>query len=290
MLYTIKNDKLTVTVSDVGAELMSVKGGDCEYIWYGKEEFWNNRAPLVFPICGRLFEGKYTYRGKTYEMNLHGFIRSSVLAVAEHTDTSICLSLKESEETKAVYPFDFELKVWYILDGDKLTNRFEIHNPGNDVLPATIGGHPGFNVPLDDKSAFEDYYVEFENECSPDKYLFSERCLLTGEMEAFPLEKGKILRLRHDLFDNDAIFLRRMDSTVTLKSDKSDRFVKVTYSDMPNLGIWHKPFLSAPYVCIEPWCGMPACDGVTEDMEKRPNMFHIQPGSTKKVEFSMIFG
>lgn len=288
MLYTIKNEKLTVTVSDMGAELMSVVKDGCEYIWGGTEEIWPNHAPLVFPICGRLYEGKYTYRGKEYEMKLHGFIRRSVFAVAEHTDTAICLKLTESEETKKEYPFDFELKIWYILEGDKLTNRFEIKNTGADVLPATIGGHPGFNVPLDNGN-FEDYYLEFDNECSPDKILFSERCLLVGK-KGFPLESGKILRLRHELFDNDAIFLSRADSSVTLKSDKTSRFVKVTYNDMPYVGIWHKPQTVAPYVCIEPWCGLPGNDGVIEDMEFRADMFRIQPGSTKKAEFSMIFG
>ncbi len=288
MFYTIKNDKLTVTVSDLGAELMSVVKNGCEYIWVGSEDIWPGHAPLVFPICGRLFESKYTYRGKEYEMNLHGFIRRSTLTVAEQTETSICLMLTESEETKKEYPFDFELKVWYILDGDKLTNRFEIKNTGADVLPVTIGGHPGFNVPLEGGD-FEDYYLEFDNECSPDKFLFSERCLITGK-EGFPLEGGKILRLRHDLFDDDAIFLSRADSAVTLKSEKTNRFVKVTFDDMPYLGIWHKPKMAAPYVCIEPWCGLPANDGVIEDMEKRADMFRIQPGSTKKAEFSMIFG
>ncbi len=288
MLYTIKNEKLTVTVSDVGAELISVVKDGCEYIWLGKEEIWPCHAPLVFPICGRLYESKYTYRGKEYEMNIHGFVRRSTLTVYEQTDTAICLKLTESEETKKEYPFDFELKIWYILEGDKLTNRFEIKNTGADVLPATIGGHPGFNVPLD-KGDFEDYYLEFENECSPDKLLFSERCLLEGKT-AFPLEKGKILRLRHDLFDNDAIFISRPDSTITLKSDKTDRFVKLIYADMPYLGIWHRPKIEAPYVCIEPWCGLPGNDGVVEDMEFRADMFRIQPGSTKKAEFSMIFG
>ena len=290
MLYTIKNNNLTVTVSDLGGELWSVKGGNCEYIWYGKEEFWPNRAPLVFPVCGRFYEAKYTAKETVYDLPCHGFIRTSTLTVTEHTDTSICMELKASEETMQVYPYDFVLKVWYILDGNKLTNRFEIFNPGAEVLPATVGGHPGFNVPLDGNGTFEDYYVEFENECSPDKFLFTERCLLTGKKEAFPLENGKILHLRHDLFDNDAIFLHRADSTVTLKSGKTDRYVKLTYPDMPYLGIWHKPLLEAPYVCIEPWCGMPGYDEVMEDMDKRPDMFHIQPGSSKNVEFSMIFG
>lgn len=290
MLYTLKNNDLTVMISDLGAELWSVQKNGCEYIWTGDEEFWPSRAPLVFPVCGRFYEAKYMAKGKIFDLPCHGFIRPSTLVVTEHTDTSICLELDANEETMKVYPYDFKLKVWYILDGDRLTNRFEIINPSNEVLPATLGGHPGFNIPLCGEGSFEDYYIEFENECSPDKFIFSERCLLTGNKEAFPLEKGKILHLRHDLFDNDAIFLSRADSTVTLKSEKTKRFVKLVYPDMPYLGIWHKPLMEAPYVCIEPWCGMPGYDEVMEDIEKRPDMFRIQPGSSKKVEFSMIFG
>ncbi len=291
MIYTIKNKEITVEVSDVGAELWSVKKNGVEYVWGGNKDIWPSRAPLVFPVCGRFYEAKYQTKGKVYDIPLHGFIRPSILEVASHTDEAICLELKASEETMKVYPYDFVLKVWYILEGNKLINRFEMINPMNDeVLPVTIGGHPGFNVPIDGNGSFEDYYLEFENECSPDRFILSKRCLLTGKKEAFMLEGGKRLHLRHSLFDNDAIFLSRADSTVTLKSDKSDRFVKLTYKDMPYLGIWHKPQMEAPYVCIEPWCGMPGFDLEMEDMEKRPDMFRIQPGSTKTVEFSMIFG
>lgn len=75
MLYTIFNDFIEVTISDVGAELQSIrsKSDGTEYLWQGNPEFWAGRAYNLFPICGRLTEGRYTFEGKTYEMNLHGF-------------------------------------------------------------------------------------------------------------------------------------------------------------------------------------------------------------------------
>jgi galactose mutarotase-like enzyme len=290
MLYTLKNNELTVAVSDLGAELHSVKKGECEYIWVGNPDFWPFKAPLVFPVCGRFFEGKYTYRGKTYDINYHGFIRPSTFTVESQTDTAICLRLEASEDTKKVYPFDFVLKVWYILEGSTLINRFVMENPGEDVLPITVGGHPGFNVPLDGKGEFTDYYLEFSEACSPDKFNATPNCLRDGTKNAFPLEKGRILRLRHDLFDNDAIFLARTASSVTLKSDKTERFVTLSYADMPYLGVWHKPKMEAPFVCVEPWCGLPGTDFAVEDMETRSDMFRIQPKESKTVEFSMLFG
>ena len=290
MLYTLKNNELTVTVSDLGAELHSVKRGECEYIWVGNPDVWPFKAPLVFPVCGRFFEGKYTYGGKTYDINCHGFIRPSTFAVTQKTETSICLELTASEETRKVYPFDFVLQVWYVLEGSKLTNRFVMKNPGEEVLPITIGGHPGFNVPLEGKGEFTDYYLEFAEACSPDRINTSPRALLDGTKTAFPLEKGKILRLKHELFYQDAILLSRAASSVTLKSDKTERAVTVTYPDMPYLGVRHKPKMEAPIVCIEPWCGLPGYDGVVEDMATRPDMYRVQPGESKTAEFEMLFG
>ena len=78
MNYTLKNDLLTITISDLGGELQSVKGNGCEYLWQGDPSYWTGRAPLLFPICGRFFDGRYTYAGKTYEMGTHGFLRHSL--------------------------------------------------------------------------------------------------------------------------------------------------------------------------------------------------------------------
>ena len=49
MIYVLKNEQLTVEISSFGAEVMSVKRGDCEYIWQGGGDFWAGRTPL---LCG----------------------------------------------------------------------------------------------------------------------------------------------------------------------------------------------------------------------------------------------
>ena len=289
MLYTLQNDILTVKVSDIGAEIHSVKRGDCEYIWVGDPAFWSSHAPLLFPVCGRFFEAKYTCGGTTYEIPCHGFIRKAPLALECVSDTAICFRVEATEETKKIYPFDFALKIWHILEGESVTTRFEIENTGKVVLPATVGGHPGFNVPLGGEGIFEDYYLEFGKPCSPDQIEISPRGLFTGKKYAYPLKAGNILPLSHKLFEIDGIFLSRMDSTVTLKSNKSERAVTLEYPDMPYLGIWHPSACEAPFVCIEPWCGLPGYDGEMEDINTRHDMFHILPGKTQTVQFKMSF-
>ena len=289
MLYTLQNDILTVAVSDVGAEIHSVKRGECEYIWVGDPAFWSSHAPLLFPVCGRFYEGKYTCEDKTYEIPCHGFIRKAPLTLECINNTSICFRVDATEETKKIYPFDFTLKIWHILEGESITTRFEIENTGDVLLPATVGGHPGFNVPLGGEGSFEDYYLAFGKVCSPDQIEISPRGLFTGKKTAYPLKDGKILPLSHKLFEIDGIFLSRMDSTVTLKSNKSERAVTLEYPDMPYLGIWHPSACEAPFVCIEPWCGLPGYDGEMEDITTRHDMFHILPGKTQTVQFKMSF-
>ena len=290
MLYTLQNDVLTVKVSDVGAEIHSVERDGCEYIWVGDPAFWSSHAPLLFPVCGRFFEGKYTCEGKTYEIPCHGFIRKAPLTLECINNTSVCFRVDATEETKKIYPFDFVLKIWHILEGESVTTRFEIENTGDVILPATVGGHPGFNVPLDGEGEFDDYYLEFSKTCSPDQIEISPRGLFTGKKTAYPLVDGNKLPLSHKLFEIDGIFLSRMDSTVTLKSNKSTRSVTLEYPDMPYLGVWHAAKSEAPFVCIEPWCGLPGYDGEMHDINTRHDMFHILPGKVQTAEFKMTFG
>ena len=105
MNYTISNDKLRVQISDLGAELQSVVNlaDGCEYIWQGDAKYWGDRAPTLFPICGRFFGGKYTYRGKTYEMGSHGFAAKQVFVVSAKKEDSITFALTDNDATRAQY-------------------------------------------------------------------------------------------------------------------------------------------------------------------------------------------
>ena len=66
MLFHIRNQFLKVSVSDRGAELMSILSSDgTEYLWQGDPTYWADRAPNIFPYVARLTGGSYTYGGKT---------------------------------------------------------------------------------------------------------------------------------------------------------------------------------------------------------------------------------
>ena len=288
MLYTIENEKIKVTVNDLGAEIMSVvsKENGFEYIWQGNPEYWKGHAYNLFPICGRLWDGKYTYKGVTYEMNLHGFVRRSTLAVKEQKDDFISFILTPTELTKNEYPFDFELVISYALNGSAVTTNFDVVNTDSRELIFTVGGHPGFNLPMEEGLSFEDYYVEF-----PDggiKLLdMTPACFVTGKTPDYPLEDGNRIKMNHHLFDIDAIFLCDVPKSVVLKSDRGTRSVKLTYDGMKYLGLWHKPRTDAPYVCIEPWYGVPSDDNKVDDLETKRDMVHLPAGEKYHNEFTI---
>ncbi|MBQ7380665.1 MAG: aldose 1-epimerase family protein, partial [Clostridia bacterium] len=164
MNYIIENSAIRVEISDLGAELMSIVGKKTgfEYLWQGDAEYWSSRASVLFPICGRLTEGKYTYRGKTYEMVLHGFARKQVFTVVEQKADAITFELRPNEASREAYPFDFIFRVIYTLDGASVRTTLAVENPGKENLPFSVGGHPGFNIPFVEGESFEDYYMEFK--------------------------------------------------------------------------------------------------------------------------------
>jgi galactose mutarotase-like enzyme len=281
MLITIKNNELTVDISTLGGELMSVKSADgTEYLWQGNPAYWAGRAYNLFPIVGRLTEGKYTYKGKTYEMNLHGFIRKSELKVVSQTIDSVVFEKTEDENTLSMYPFRFTYRVGYQLKGNRLSTCYEVINTGDEPLIFSVGGHPGFNVPLSNDEKFEDYYLEFDCVKPAKSIVMSPTCYITDKAADFPMKDGKIIELKHDLFDNDAIVLQDMCKKITLKSKTGSRSVIVEYPDMKYLGLWHKPKSDAPYVCIEPWASLPSYDLKIDDFETKRDMEKLLKGKT----------
>ncbi|MDR0855791.1 MAG: aldose 1-epimerase family protein [Clostridiales bacterium] len=288
MIHKIENGALTVEINDLGAELWSVKTRDgIEYLWQGDARYWAGRASNLFPIVGRLWEGKYTYKGKVYEQGTHGFLRKTQLKVLKKTKTSIAFGLSDNAQTRAQYPFAFLYTVTFSLDENVLHTVYGVENTGDGTLLFGLGGHPGFNVPLGGEGVFEDYRLEFKDKAAATELILSPACFMTDGKRPFPLRDGKILDLKHSLFDNDAIVLTDMCREVSLKSDAGKRRVTVRCETMPYLGFWHKPRSDAPYVCIEPWQSLPADDGRVDDLETKRDMVRLAPRSAYQNGFSI---
>ena len=102
---TLENETHVVNLTTMGAELLSFKDKqqEVEYIWQGDPTFWGRRAPVLFPIVGRLKNDSYTYEGKQYTMTQHGFARDGVFEVEEVNEGSVIFLLKSNPHTLSTY-------------------------------------------------------------------------------------------------------------------------------------------------------------------------------------------
>jgi galactose mutarotase-like enzyme len=255
MEHRIGNDILSVRIAEQGAELQSVrlKKSDTEYLWQGDAAWWPRRAPVLFPVVGKLNNNRYSVEGKEYSLPQHGFARDQVFEVKEHTDRSITFSLSSGEATRNIYPFDFQLLIRYTLENARLITSYEVLNKGDRKMLFSIGAHPGFCCPLEKGASFSDHYLEFEHPETLSRHLLQNGCF-SGETEPV-MENTRILRLDEKLFEKDAIVFKNMrSSSLLLKNAKGDSILRFNYRDFPYFGIWTKP--GAPFICLEPWCGI----------------------------------
>ena len=281
--YSLDNGVLSVRVSSIGGQLLSVKKDGKEYLWQGDPAFWEDRAPNLFPYIARLTNGTYTVHGKEYHLPIHGFLPAAEMKAEAQEESLLVLRLDADESTLACYPFVFTLRIRYELNQDTLRIAYEVENGGTEDMYFGIGGHPGFQAPLEEGLSFEDYFLEFESEGqsgtdaqTPVRIGFSPTCFLNGKDEPWPLEKGCRIPLRHDLFDDDAIVLSHTPKTVVLRSEKGGRGVRVRFPQMPYIGFWHAVKKPAPYVCIEPWASLPSRQDVVEELSEQPGLIHLE--------------
>jgi len=288
MQYKLYNRKLTVIIDSLGGEIKGMLSADgTEYLWNGNPKYWDGQSPNLFPFVGRLTGGHYTFEGREYRMDIHGFLKSQQMTCRESSTSRLVLSLTDNSKTREEYPFAFDFTIIYELHEDKLSICFQVENTDDKRMYFGLGGHPGFHVPLDKTQSFEDYYLEFDSAEDVKAVVLTKECFVTRQRIPFLPQDGKILWLKHSLFDNDAIVLTGMSPAVTLKSNTSSRSIRVEYPAMPYLGLWHMPKTDAPYLCIEPWLSLPSEADTVTAFEDKEDLVCLQPGKTYRNTWSI---
>lgn len=276
--FTISNGRVMATIKADGAELCSLKNADGhEVLWQAGPE-WPRHAPILFPIVGRLKGDVLEHRGKTYPMTQHGFARDQRFAWTAREKTLCTLSLSDSPESRAKYPFAFRLDVSYVVDGDELVIGYAITNTGDDMLPASIGAHPAFQWPLKDGVAKEAHSIVFEKpEPAPIRRL--DGGLLLPEPEATSVQ-GERLALSEALFARDAMIFDQIASRSLRYQAPGAPTITFAWDGFPQLGIWSKPS-GAAFLCIEPWHGYASPVDFDGEFSDKPGVMHIVAGETR---------
>ncbi|MFD1440711.1 aldose 1-epimerase family protein [Lacticaseibacillus hegangensis] len=282
-MVTLTNDFLTVTIDPHGAEVTSIINNhtDREYIWQADPSVWKRHAPVLFPIVGALKNDEYQYNGQTYHMTQHGFARDRDFEVEQQSKTAAVFTLTDDAETHKMYPFKFVLKLTFLLENNGLTVTYHVENPDETApLYVSIGGHPGFQIPLTDDTKFEDYYLGFQPLKSRVRIP-----LVAGEGIDYAhrtlASTDANLQLSHDFFKNDAVIYELNGrSAFSLRSDKTRHGVILTVADAPYLGVWSPYPKTGNFVCLEPWWGIADTIDATGDFTQKLGINKLDPITT----------
>ena len=151
--YILRDQASTSQVEVVperGGIVTSWRIQDREIFYLDTERFANPELsvrggiPILFPICGNLPENKYTHKGQQYTLKQHGFARDLPWEVSESgtQGVSLTLVLSSSGQTRAVYPFDFQLAFTYRINGNTLEIHQRYTNHSDEPMPFSAGFKP----------------------------------------------------------------------------------------------------------------------------------------------------
>jgi galactose mutarotase-like enzyme len=282
--YELVSDSLRISVNDLGAELSSVRDRQGrELLWQGGEA-WARRAPILFPIVGRLPGNQLISGGKAFRMTQHGFARDQLFAVEQSSESSCVFTLTDNPETLAQFPFPFRLQIRYTVIGDTVEVQTTVTNPGESALSASLGEHPGFQWPLPGADSRDGHTIAFAvDEPAPIRRIDANGLLAP---EPFPTPVvGNTLTLDDSLFTDDAIIFDRLESRSVRYTAPGAPTITLTFPDFPLLGIWTNP--PGRYVCIEPWFGMTAPADFDGDIREKPGQFVLKPGESRVFDYSI---
>ena len=269
-----------------GAMLNSLNKNNTEYLWQGDAKYWAGQAPVCFPITGVLPNGEMEAFGKRCTMKRHGVARINPFEVLEQHKNSVTFVQRSDENTKRDFPFDYELKIKYTINGDTVTNEYIVTNTGEDKLPFVIGGHPAFNCPLAKGEKFEDYKVVFDKNITKPCLRPDHHTGLVNVFEKFDeMHGGDTLSLVHELFEEkDALIFENCEAKSATLIGKSGKGVE--FQDMNNLLIW-SAVGNAPFVALEPWTGLASCNDEDGLFEHKRGMTVLEKDETASFKFKI---
>lgn len=283
-----KKNNMNISVSNKGAELTSIVANGRERLWQGDPVFWGRRAPILFPIVGKLADDKLNIKGHEYIMKQHGFARDTEFV---QKDGWFVLA----ENGRDNYPYEYELAVNYKADGNTLTCNWHVKNCSDGTMFFQIGAHPAFLLPKYDSNDEIHGYIQCydadNNIVSP--LVFST--LVNGLRVHYSqpkvlLNDNGILALTNTTFAYDAIMIEaKQVAKVALFDKQGKQMLAVGCPQADAFGLWAPNKPGCPFVCIEPWCGIADNAGFKGDISERDCIHSVESGETYDFTYTINF-
>lgn len=279
-LTRISNDELTVDVAALGAEMQSLQTRDGRnWMWHGDVKYWTGRSPILFPIVGRAPNDSLSINGERYQMGQHGFARRSAFTLV-HEEASRCIyRLTASEATMQMYPFAFQLDIEHRLVDRSVLVTAEVRNLDDKPMPFGVGFHPAFAWPL--PGATGEHKIKLENKSEPGMKRLSGG-LFGPEILPSPFAAGELTLEPSQFVDDAMVFPEGAGEALVYGPDEGPS-VRFSWSNLPNFALWTKP--GAGFICLEPWHGTAAAQGMGDELADRPYSYVLAAGESARFAF-----
>jgi galactose mutarotase-like enzyme len=282
MLYLAQGHSST-RIALRGAEIRSLQCKGQEFVWPGDQTWWSYSAPLLFPVIGKLANGRIQHQGRTLHLPAHGFARELMFEVQDVGPAHAELRLHASPETLEMYPFEFDLRVRFVMREDGLDQQVSIENRGTESMPASFGFHPAFRWPAR-QSGRKGHRIRFTHPESPDACIVDTKGQLARRAQQLEFCDRSLL-IDDALFADGAVVLNPVGSTGLEYLDQTGRLLALNWTGCKQLGLWTLP--GAPFVCFEPWHGHPSPSDFSGELSEKPGGFRLQPGQAKEFQLSV---
>ena len=275
----IRSGRLVAEISRHGAELIRLQDRDGkDLLWNGCEKWWTGRAPLLFPIVGRLPNDIAICDGEAFPMRQHGFARNKQFSIVGASASECILQLTSDDETRQQFPFDFVLEVAFVIEDAALRIGATVFNKSPRAMPISFGFHPAFRWPLPYGGSRQDHEIRFErSESAPIRRVTDGLLDVTASSEVF---EGSVMALDDAMFLPGALIFDRLKSRAVNFGVPGEPSIRIRFPDLPHLGVWTKP--GAGFLCIEPWQGYATPLGFAGDLKDKPGGVLLAANASSK--------
>ncbi|MBW4500664.1 MAG: aldose epimerase [Scytonema hyalinum WJT4-NPBG1] len=243
--YIQTNQSRLEVVPERGGIITSWQVQNQEILYLDEERFANPQLsvrggiPILFPICGNLPDNTYTLNDKQYTLKQHGFARDLPWKSTQDQVTpekaSLTLVLSSNEQTRAVYPFDFQLAFTYQIQGNTLEIKQQFTNLSTEPMPFSTGFHPYFLTVDKNQLKFEIPSQEYQDQITKETHSFNG---------GFDFNRDEI----------DAAFKQLSGKSATVTDNARKLKLTLEYDDTySTLVFW--TVKGKDYYCLEPWSG-----------------------------------
>jgi len=265
----------------VSSLIMPRQGQSVEWL-FRRDTFWTRiqnpgGSPYLFPVCGRHIRsdkpGAYLWNGKEYVLPLHGFSMHVPWNIESVESDAATLSLAANETTRSVYPFEFSVSLRYSVGNNVFTCHQQVTNHGQEPMPYFSGFHPYFSMteteletcavhgPFRAIGTYNAGFTEITSWDSVDEHVLA----------AAAAKNDHVLELASD----DSVSLTIKGKTVAiLKMSGQPDDVPFRYIQFYRSG-------TDPFVCVEPWMGLP------NGLNRPDGSVQLHPGETQTATFSI---